>query len=87
LQFHVLPIHTIYRLRRSESGFELAAIDYQWFEEYLTQHPEAIAHATINERKVITASTNELRAFLYEHKEAFTSMLDLKRQVENPHGV
>ncbi|QDU74613.1 hypothetical protein Pan97_16240 [Bremerella volcania] len=79
-KFHLVPIHTIYRVKRTELKLELAAIDYKWFDKYLTDHPGAIQFATFNGRKLITASTTDVQAFVLEHQEMFTGDFSLKRR-------
>lgn len=79
-KFHLVPIHTIYLVRKTKPALELAAIDYHWLEDFLAKHPDGIAHATFNGRKLITASTADLQAFLLQHKDAFKGELALQRQ-------
>lgn len=82
-KFHLVPIHTVYLVRRTTPRVDLAAIDYDWLEKLLAEHPDAIAHATFDGRKLITASTTELQAFVLQHKEAFRGDFSLERQLEN----
>jgi hypothetical protein len=78
-KFHLVPIHTIYRVGGTEPNLELAAIDYKWLDKYLTDHPEAIRFATFNGRNLITAPTKEVQAFVLEHKAMFTGNFSLER--------
>jgi hypothetical protein len=82
-KFHLVPIHTIYLVKASGPNLKLAAIDYKWFDQYLTDHPGAIQFATFNDRKMITASTSEVQAFVLQHKAMFTGDFDLVRQDNN----
>jgi hypothetical protein len=79
-KFHLVPIHTIYLVKRMEPNLELAAIDYRWLDKYLTDHPGAIQFATFNGRKMITAPTEDVQAFVLEHKEMFKGEFNLERQ-------
>ena len=80
---HLVRTHTIYRVLQSKPTLELAAIDYQWFDQYLNDHPDAIQHVTFNGRKLITAPTEDVQAFLVRHKDKFTSNISLERQPKN----
>ena len=79
-KFHLVPLHTIYLVKRtSELKMELAAFDYEWLDHYLTNHPSRIEFATFNDRKVLTAPTNDVQEFVLEHKEMFTGDFHLER--------
>jgi len=78
-KFHLVPIHTVYLVNRTGPEMELAAIDFQWLQTYLGEHPEAIEHATYDGRKLITASTADLQDFVLRHKERFTGEFSLGR--------
>jgi hypothetical protein len=75
-----VPIHTIYRLRRTPESFALFAIDYQWLDEYLTSHPQEIQFATFSDRKLITAATAAVQKFVVAHKDKFTSEFPLQKE-------
>ena len=78
-KFHLVPMHTVYLVRRTTPNLELAGMDYGWLDEYLAKNPGAIAHATFNGRQLITASTAELQAFVGHHKDAFNGEFRLER--------
>lgn len=80
---HLVPIHTIYLVKRTEPSLELAAIDYKWLDKYLTDHPDAIQFATSKGHKMITAPTEDVQAFVLKHKEMFTGEFNLERQTGN----
>lgn len=79
-KFHLVPIHTIYRVRRTEPKLELAAIDYKWLDKHLTDHPDAVGFATFDDRKLITAPTGDVQAFVLKHKAMFTANFTLERE-------
>ncbi|MBI1902555.1 MAG: hypothetical protein HYS13_15750 [Planctomycetia bacterium] len=81
-KFHLIPIHTIYLVRRVQPELELAAIDYKWLDNFLTEHPDAIPHATFNGRKLITAPTESVREFVLAHRDSFTGQYKLERLAE-----
>ena len=79
-KFHLVPIHTIYLVRETESGLKLAAIDYKWLDKYLAEHGDEIATATFDGRKLITAQTEDVQKFLVKHKEEFRGDFNLVRE-------
>lgn len=81
-QFHLVPIHTIYLVRQTKPGLELAAIDYKWLEEELGRQPATIQSSTFNGRKLITAPTDEVRAFVAKNKEKFSGRFELQRAAQ-----
>jgi hypothetical protein len=78
-KYHLVPIHTIFRVRSTEPNVELAAIDFQWLDKYLAEHPDAIQIATFDGRKLITAPTSQVQQFVTEHKDRFTGTITLER--------
>jgi hypothetical protein len=78
-KFHLVPVHTIYRVRKSQGQLELAAIDFKWLDEYLTANPGEIEYATFNGRKLITAPTASVQKFVMAHKDMFTGDFDLQK--------
>jgi hypothetical protein len=79
---HQVPIHTIYVVKRTKPGLELASIDFNWLQKHLTDNPQAIAHATVGGGKLITAPTEDLQAFVVAHKGAFTNNFKLEREAK-----
>lgn len=81
-KFHLVPIHTVYWVRRTTPNLELMAIDQKWLETYLAEHPAEIQFTTFENRKLITAPTKDLQAFVIKHLEAFTGEFGLRREGE-----
>lgn len=79
--FHHVPIHSIYRVCRTEPTLELGAIDFQWLQEELSKAPATIESTTIHGRWLITAPTEQVRAFALNNKERFTGKFELVRAV------
>lgn len=75
--FHHVPIHSIYRVHRIEPTLELGAIDFQWLENELNENPAAVESRTFNGRRLITASTEDVRAFVIKNKDRFTARVEL----------
>ena len=82
-QFHLVPIHTIYRVQQTQSKLELLAIDFQWLDKYLAAHPDEIASATFNGRRLITAPTADVQKFVLAHQDKFTTRFDLEKVDES----
>lgn len=78
-KFHLVPIHTIYRVRQVEPKLELAAIDYRWLNEELGKQPPTVQTSTFNGRNLITAPTDEVRALVIKNKDSFTAEFKLQR--------
>jgi hypothetical protein len=76
---HLVPLHTVYLVRQTEPKLQMASIDYGWLDKFLTEHPDAIQHAVFNGTKLITAPTDELQAFVAQHKDAFNANFELER--------
>jgi hypothetical protein len=76
-KFHLMPIHTAYVVRQTTPHPQLAGFDLNWLNEYLTERPDALPHSTYNGQRLITASTEELQAFLLEHQEQFSGVFEL----------
>lgn len=77
--FHLVPIHTIYRVRQTKPQLELAAIDYKWLDEELNKEPATIQSSALNGRRLITASTDDVRAFVVKNKDSFTGRFELQK--------
>jgi hypothetical protein len=79
-KFHLMPIHTVYIVRETSPELQLSGFDLNWLDEYLGQNPEALQHSTYNGQRLITASTDELQAFLLEHQDRFSANFELVKQ-------
>jgi hypothetical protein len=81
-KFHLVPIHTIYRVKSTSPPLVLAAIDYKWLEAELDKRPQALPSSTFDGRRLITGSTDEVRAFVIKNKDRFTGDFRLERQAD-----
>lgn len=79
-KIHLMPIHTIYLVKQIEPSLELAAIDNEWLDKELAAQPSSVQTSSYNGRKLITAPTDDVRAFVAKHKEHFTAKFKLDRQ-------
>ena len=78
-KFHLVPIHTIYLVKRTSPRVELAVMDYKWFNQFLIDHPNAIQSATFNDRKMLTAPTSDVQKFVLQNKARFNGDVVLER--------
>jgi hypothetical protein len=78
-KFHLVPIHTIYLVKRTTPTLEFSAVNYPWLDDYLDDHPSEIQHATFQGRKLITAPTEQVQAFVLAHLNQFTEPFQLER--------
>lgn len=76
-KFHLMPIHTAYVVRQTGPHPKLAGFDLGWLDTFLTEQPGALQHTTYNGQRLITATTDELQAFLLEHQDRFTIEFEL----------
>ena len=78
-RLHLVPIHTVYRVKSIEPEFVLSAIDGKWLESFLAENPDQVQHAKYHNRTLITAETAELQEFVTANEDAFTVDVVLER--------
>ena len=78
-QLHLAPTHTIYLVQQVEPTLKLAAMDLAWLDKQLSRQPAKIASSVSEKRRLITAPTEEVRAFVVEHQDKFTAKVELVR--------
>lgn len=86
-KFHLVPIHTIYWVRKTSPHLELMAFDNKWLEKYLADHPTEIQSSTFDGRRLITAPTKDVQAFVVKHRKAFTGEFELRREEAKVNGA
>jgi hypothetical protein len=64
---HVIPAHSFSRLVLEGHVLRLAPLSPEWLKENLRSGAIELAHETQDDEIVLTASTEELRAFALEH--------------------
>ena len=75
---HYVPIHTIFMVKSIEPNLVLSSLDLSWLKGYLDENPDALEHAR-GDRRLITASTEDLQKFLLEHRSQFVGDVTLVR--------
>ena len=82
-RFHLFPVHTFAKVTQIEPALQMAFADPKWFEAHLNENPKALRHERIEDRIVLTASTQELQDFIRKHAETkgpFGEASDLRRK-------
>lgn len=78
----MIPAHLFVKVELKDEMLKLTMLDPEWFEELIEQDKSVISHQIANDQYLLTASTDELQAFMLkygEHDEAFGSAGEFKR--------
>jgi hypothetical protein len=92
---HILPVHTFMKIEQIEPVLIMAMMKSDKMEKMLKDDPNLIKCEPIEDRLVLTASTEELQGFMKKHsndKDLFEGIGDLKRVEPNkpaaePNGI
>ncbi len=68
-KIHILPVHTFMKVDRINPNLQLRMVDYEKIENMLENDPNLIKHEIVDDRIVLTASTEELQNFVIKHVE------------------
>lgn len=68
-KLHLLPVHTFMKVDRIDPNLQLRLIDYDTVASMLEDNPDALKHEVVDERIVLTASTEQLQEFVIAHVE------------------
>ena len=82
LAIHLLPVHTFMKVEQVEPTLQMQMMDPDKIEEMLKSDPNLIKHEIVEERILLTASTEELQQFMTEHADdegLFGEPSDLQR--------
>jgi|SRR5580765_2301603 len=63
----LVPGHLLFRIPQFEPELKLAAVDFDWLDKYLKEHPKALAHHRDDDRIFLTAETADLQSFVLKH--------------------
>jgi hypothetical protein len=69
LNSHSIRVHSLYQLDYKDNSFEIRSMDYGWLKENLKNSKLGIDHEIIDKRIILTASTEELQAFIVQNIE------------------
>lgn len=87
---HIVAAHTLFRVWVRDDTLSVSPLDRTKLEVMLTQQPDAIPHAMIERhgvrsKLVLTATTNQLRAFAQKNLNTlFTQPMSLRRDLSAP---
>jgi hypothetical protein len=83
---YLLPLHTFFRVDRLDKGeLQMSSVDGRWLEQKLVENPEVLSHERIKGGFLVTATSEDLQAFLKQHQDtagAFSKVSVLKRQTD-----
>jgi len=80
----LVPAHLLLKVEQIEPALKLAAMNPDWMQTYLKQHPDAIAHRIVSDGNIVlAASTDELQKFVLAHlgdKDFIGGAMEMKRK-------
>ena len=65
--FFLVPVHTFIKIDSIEPQLKMRLTDDDKMEELLKEDPNAVKHMSIEDRLILTASTEELQAFVLKY--------------------
>jgi len=68
-KIHILPVHTFMRVDRIIPNLRLRMVNYEKMEGILENDPSVLKHEVLEDRIVLTASTDELQNFVIKNVE------------------
>ena len=84
---HLVLAHSFFRVDQIAPTLRLRDMDEQWMKNFLKDKPTALAHETLDDGMVLTASTRDLQSFIAAHMNdegMFDEKTDLNRQATAP---
>lgn len=80
----LVPAHLLLKVDQIEPTMKLAAMNPDWMQKHLKQHPESLAHRIVSgDTVVLAASTAGLQKFILAHlddREFFGGAMEMKRK-------
>jgi hypothetical protein len=64
---HYLPLHSILLVKQIAPTLQLSSFNHQWLQDQIQSDSLCIAHETVGDRIILTASSNELQQFIISH--------------------
>lgn len=81
--FSLTPAHLILKVEQIEPRLKVATMNPTWMKQFVTEHPDAIAHRIVFSGDVVlTASTRDLQKFILKHaddQDFFGGIIELTR--------
>jgi hypothetical protein len=79
-----VPAHLLLKVEQIAPELKLAAMNPDWMQKYLKQHPDALAHRLVSDGSVVLAAgTSDLQKFVLAHlqdEDFFGGAMELKRK-------
>ncbi len=66
-KWHILPTHTFMKVDQIEPKLQLRMMNYEKVSEILQEDPNLLKHEVVEDRIVLTASTEQLQEFIVEY--------------------
>lgn len=67
VEMYAIPGHSLVRVDRIEPTLVTADLEDDWMKEKMQKEPKALAHVVTDDRLVLTATTEEIQAFIVKH--------------------
>jgi len=80
----LVPAHLLLKVEQIEPALKLAAMNPDWMQKHLKQHPETLAHRVVSDGDIVLAAgTDELQKCVLAHldeTEFFGGAMEMKRK-------
>lgn len=83
MAMHIIPAHVFAKVVRTNGDLRLTVMDYEWLDKHLQANPKALANLVQHNRRVLTATTEELQKFVMKFADdgrVFTNSITLVRK-------
>ena len=84
---HLQKVHSFVRVVKVGKVLTMSALDVTWLQDFLKKRPRALKHEKTKDGILLTASTQELQAFILKHLNtpgAFQDPIDFSRRGDTP---
>lgn len=63
----MVPVHTVFIITQTSPQLAGRTLDYNWFKDYVPQHPDELATTKSDSELLITATTEQIQQFVTKH--------------------
>ena len=84
---HLQKVHSFVRIVKVGPVLTMSVLDVTWLDQFLRKNPKALKHERTEDGILLTASTEELQAFILKHlhtQGAFQDPIDFSRIGDTP---
>jgi len=64
---HLMPLHSFARIVQLSDSLKFEALNYEYLEKQFKENPKSLKHERVGDMTLLTASTEELQAFILKH--------------------